>query len=101
MFRGKRFSADPEKHMEALLRQASRYVRSKASNVPIIFMNDSHKEAIMKDLVAKKSRAAMDRVGGVYREMMIAPIVFRPDDTVDLRLSDRIKDYWSTHGFKG
>lgn len=106
LYEGKKFSADHSKHMEILKKMATRYVRSRRSQVPIVFMSDSHKEAIVQDLIEKKSRASMDYSSGVYQKMIRGPtasppLVFKPDDSVILTLNDRIKTYWDSHGFKG
>lgn len=104
-FKGKRFSEDIEVHRKKYKERATKFVTSPRSNVGITYMSDSHKDAIMQDLIDKKSRASMDYHGGVYRKMILGPsasppFVWKSDETMDLRLSERIQTYWKAHGFK-
>lgn len=100
---GKRLDADPAKHMQKLLRFASSYVRSRMSQVPIIFVSDAHKEAIMLDLVERKSLVSRKFYEGEFKRMMQggSPLIFKPDETMNDVLSDEIREFWRAHGFKG
>jgi hypothetical protein len=62
----------------------------------MIFMKEAHKEAIMLDLIGKRSRTSMDRVGGVFSSKMRAnlPFVMKVDDSLITKLSDDLESYW-------
>lgn len=101
-YKDQRLGRTSDEHKAEYERLAKVYIRQKVSSVPMIFMKEAHKEAIMLDLIGKRSRTSMDRVGGVFSSKMRAnlPFVMKVDDSLITKLSDDLESYWKQQGFK-